>query len=144
MIIKDEAMLKRFRGIGRCQLCNFPCAAREPHHLIRRGFGGGTRFDVAINLISLGVAFQCRCHRLISDEEIDREDVLTAVAMREETTLEAIEEAMRFIRGLPKHPMRADFRGELSPEGLRLVHKTFAEWPGSELWMTELLQERIG
>jgi hypothetical protein len=90
MIVIDEKLLKQFRTAGRCELCACWCVAREPHHVFARGIGGGTRLDVAINLLALGHKFGCKCHRLAQAYTIPRHAQLCAVAVREGQSVEAI------------------------------------------------------
>lgn len=79
MIVIDEALLAQFRGFLHCEWCGLPrhCV---PHHLWARGFGGGSRLDVRVNLMSL-----CNdCHRAHHDGHRPFKcDLLAVVAARE-------------------------------------------------------------
>lgn len=102
MRIECESVLDRFRGPGRCELCGKHCRAREPHHHIRKGMGGGATMDVSINLVAVGVAFQCDCHRRTHDGNAANADVLAAIAKRERAEPEEIEESLWVLQRLRK------------------------------------------
>lgn len=63
MLIVKESILCYFRGQA-CEMCDDrPMAQAEPHHIKPKGADGGSRLDVALNLISL-----CReCHNKVHD-----------------------------------------------------------------------------
>ncbi len=69
-----------------------------------KGRSGGFRLDVSINLISLGVAFQCPCHRERHAGNISHADMLAVVATRENTFQDHIERVVYLLRRLPKAP----------------------------------------
>lgn len=104
MVIIDEALLARFREAGRCELCGKTCDEREPHHVFGRGFGGGTRLDIALNLLAVGSSkrFECRCHHLAQALSIPRRAQLCVIALREKTTPEFIENEIHRLRRAPK------------------------------------------
>lgn len=79
----DEALLSAFRIAGACALCGVLCRRRVPHHVVSRGFGGATRFDLAVNLLSLGGPFDCSCHRDCDEHRIPFRAQVDAVAARE-------------------------------------------------------------
>jgi hypothetical protein len=102
----DEAVLNEFRGPGKCELCGARCAAREPHHFLRCGMGGGGRLDVRINLVSLGKTFQCPCHNAIHHGTMSRAEektkVLGAISKRMGHSPEAIEASLLTLRQMAK------------------------------------------
>lgn len=98
MKIIDEDLLAEFRTPGKCDLCGKRCRTREPHHVYGRGMGGGGRMDIPINLLGLGGPFECGCHRAYHDGKIGREDMLSAVAKREQTTSELIVDEINRLR----------------------------------------------
>lgn len=51
---KDEALLEELRHAPRCEACGVAIVGQaEPHHMIRKGMGGGRQLDVRFNLIPL-------------------------------------------------------------------------------------------
>jgi len=99
MIVIDEPMLDLFRGPGRCEGCGKPCRRREPHHIKKRGLGGGSRLDIPINLIALGSAFDCACHIKAEAGTLPKAKLLEIVAGREGRTPEQVElEIYRLLR----------------------------------------------
>jgi hypothetical protein len=78
MIILDPQLLFEFRLKGRCEWCS-KARPVNAHHIFCRGLGGGSRLDVAINLIAL-----CPfCHSDFHNGHIARYDLLAIVAKRE-------------------------------------------------------------
>ncbi len=59
----SEETLDLYRGPGRCENCGAYSGHREPHHVLAKGVGSGKRLDLALNLVALGPAFSCQCHR---------------------------------------------------------------------------------
>lgn len=52
--IIDENLLDYFRRKPACEYCGAVSPGRlDPHHVRRRGAGGGSRLDVVLNLVSL-------------------------------------------------------------------------------------------
>ena len=101
----DYALLDEFRTRGRCEVCGVFCAAREPHHLLARGMGGGGRMDIRENLIAVGSSLpfpECPCHRAIHDGHIAKDDLLQIVARREGLTAAAVQSRLFRLRRLPK------------------------------------------
>lgn len=98
MIVENKKLRRLFAEKGRCESCR-RTVPTDPHHLQRRGHGGGRLIDVSINLMAL-----CRrCH----DAEhaglltLDDESVLLRdVARRERTTPEAILAVMALLNRL--------------------------------------------
>ena len=85
MTYTEKGFLPQFRGPGRCELCppEGRCGEREPHHVIARGMGGADELNLPINLISLGCCWCCGHHRRYHAGQVDKWDVLEAVARRE-------------------------------------------------------------
>lgn len=101
MKVVNKALLAEFRTAGACEYCKRPCRAREPHHLFTRGAG---QLDIRINLIALGSAFQCTCHRERHDGNILHCDMLAVVAARENVLQDHITDVIHLLRRLPKKP----------------------------------------
>lgn len=102
MKVIDEELLKTCRTSGLCEYCGKSCRSREPHHLFCRGIGGGGRLDIPINLLALGAAFECPCHRLFHAGKISRLQMLEKIAEREGRTADDIEAEIRLISRTPK------------------------------------------
>lgn len=86
MKIEDPDLLFQFRLKLRCEHCG-KRGPVDPHHLFSRGFGGGTRLDIAINLIAL-----CRkCHDEFHNGKIKLFDLLKIVAKRHNRSAGSIE-----------------------------------------------------
>lgn len=85
MLIRDESVLDRYRGPGRCELCGRQTAEREPHHVHTKGAG---QVDAPWNLIAL----DRWCHSIIGSRPIRREVLLAYVAHREGRTVASIED----------------------------------------------------
>lgn len=94
MKIVDEKLLHKFRLKTRCELC-LKVWPVDPHHLLAKGMGGGSRLDHKLNLISL-----CRkCHTLFHAGRIPKVDLLEVVGKREGLTVDEIEtEIYRLLR----------------------------------------------
>ena len=99
MRIIDETVLDQFRFAPKCEWCGRAPrrgVSLEPHHIHGRGFGGGSRLDVRINLAAL-----CReCHQSHHDGHRPlRCDLQAVVAAREgrmqDDIMEEIYELMR-------------------------------------------------
>ena len=98
MIIIDEKLLDQHRGAGPCDWCKKPFLRREPHHLHRRGMGGGHRLDISCNIAAL-----CRgCHESAEAGRITREDMLALVAQREGVHQRDMERALSFFNHADK------------------------------------------
>lgn len=95
MKIIDKGLLQEFSGPGKCEICQKDCRRREPHHVRCRGMGGGSRLDIAINLIAVGGHVngfpECPCHRLAQEGNISKASVLEIIGKREKLTPEEIE-----------------------------------------------------
>jgi len=92
----SNELLREFTYARHCELCLMPTpGGAHPHHVHSRGAG---RLDIKINLISL-----CPdCHRRFHDGHIDRKTLLEIVALREKTTVEAIEDEIYRLRRAAK------------------------------------------
>jgi hypothetical protein len=77
VILKDEALLDRFRAAWRCEWCAKPTPSGcDPHHCFSRGAG---RVDLACNLIAL----ERDCHNKAGTGQIPGDALLALVAKRE-------------------------------------------------------------
>ncbi len=96
-IINPE-MLKRFRGMGRCEWCREWTWARHAHHLWTRGQESCQHIDLPINLIAL-----CwRCHLVeIPAGRLTRDMLLTRVGLREGRLPNDIEREMFLLLRTP-------------------------------------------
>ncbi len=93
MPIKDENLLQTFRDKWKCERCGRRVSV-EPHHITSRGFGGGMRFDVALNICAL-----CReCHQGFHDGKINQAEFVALAAAREGLTPEQWWEALWKLR----------------------------------------------
>lgn len=94
MQVISEKTLDLFRAAGACDWCKRFVQRREPHHLYRRGMGGGGRLDVQRNLAGL-----CqRCHHDLHLGLITRADMLAVVAAREKCTQQDIKSEIARLR----------------------------------------------
>ena len=79
MIVINEKVLDRFRRASRCEFCG-EMRSTEPAHIIARGLGGGSRLDIALNLVAL----DRKCHTNSHATGVpSRLDMLGAVVRRE-------------------------------------------------------------
>jgi hypothetical protein len=132
MMIENETLLDEFRTPGPCELCRRFAQTREPHHIQCRGFGGGQRLDIRVNLVSVGGSakkkgqsfrkFACHCHKLAQSYKIDTDYILAIVARREFVRMEEITEVMDFMNRVlrPTPDQLAAALGALS-DGARLL-----------------------
>jgi hypothetical protein len=94
MIIINEELLAYFRGRELCELCGrqlVPGEFAHPHHVHPRGLGGGSRLDVALNLLS--VCWQCHgggAH----DGKKARQQGMEIIAYREGLAVEQVQQAI--------------------------------------------------
>ena len=102
MRLIDENLLTEFRERSRCENCGrWLREPAHPHHVYGRGFGGGTRMDIRINLCAVcGPHFGgVGCHALVHAGKIPRSRLLAIVARREGWDVEALEaELFRLLR----------------------------------------------
>lgn len=91
----DETLLDRFRFGRKCEWCGKPAYGLDPHHCFGRGMGGGSRIDLALNLIGL-----CwHCHRIeIPRGRILRCDLLAVIASRDGVQQDLIVAIVRELR----------------------------------------------
>lgn len=85
MIIIDENLLDYFRQKKFCELCGARSPGRlDPHHVRKRGSGGGFQLDIVLNLVSLcpGLWGQ-KCHVLKGDDPKMRTTFESIIARRE-------------------------------------------------------------
>ena len=82
------------------------------------------QLDIRLNLVALGKAFQCGCHREFHDGKIKREAFVSVVARRERVTVEVIERVVYALRFLPRAPAGWQIReavGQLCEGSRRVV-----------------------
>jgi hypothetical protein len=107
VIIKDEAMLARFRGCGPCEVCR-RVDVRHPHHTWRaRGLGGGHRIDHPFNLLACCPG----CHDSIHAGRIPKAELMAIIARRERKSVPEIEAELRRLWQAPS-PVKARKRVE--------------------------------
>lgn len=96
----NNKILAEFRGPGICSWCQRWVSRREPHHLWRRGCGGGSQLDIRINLVALCATFcgGLHCHALAHSGHILRCDLLAVVAAREGRLQGEIEAEIKELR----------------------------------------------
>lgn len=122
MKIINKPLLDAFRASHRsCEWCGKP-GPIEVHHLQSRGFGGGTRLDISINLFAFGHAYTCNHHGAyhaatlgtFGNREYVDEVIRSKVAYREKVTVEYIESEIARINRLDKDSPRC---GKCSGKG---------------------------
>lgn len=102
MTILDPDLLQTMRGAGRCSWCLAWCQRLEPAHIFTRGCGGGSRIDLAVNVVPLGSAFDCGCHvENHAGHEPTTENLLTVAAQRTHHGIEDIVLVMQRLIHLP-------------------------------------------
>ncbi len=127
MRIVDESCLKRHRGAGPCTYCRAYCPQRAACHCFGKGAG---RIDADWNLAAMALEpfGLCKCHhKQHNGQKPTMADLLVKVALRERTTVEAIRDAVYFIRRLDQRlsANRAWFALEELPlETAKLVRPT--------------------
>jgi hypothetical protein len=100
--IVDPDMLDLFR-LMRCEYCKRPCRyPTHPHHVFGRGFGGGTRLDIRVNLIGLCGPWDGNCHGLVHAGKVLRCNLLAVIAAREGCLQGDIEAEVYRLRRLAK------------------------------------------
>lgn len=99
MIVIDERLLAYFRSKGKCEVCGTE-GQMQPHHCKPRGMSGGSRLDVALNLIAL--CWQCH-GRLQEGGRAAQEQCWRVIALREGLkSWEQCEEAVHRLLRRPK------------------------------------------
>lgn len=107
VIVKSPKTLKRFRDVGKCSWCGRPTPdGCDPHHLVKRGMGGGSRLDIPGNLVSLCRGYYrgqwVSCHDDAERGDITRESLLAVVAAREGVMQADILAEIKRVQALPK------------------------------------------
>ena len=130
MKLSCQKVLGSFNHSKRCEWCG-KVLPLQRHHYIARGMGGGRQLDVCINIVLL-----CAEHHAEAHNGGMRRQIALVLAIRFETSVEAIDEAIYTILRLPKSdkiPRNRDMIG-VSTEAKRLVRlavKDFYERKGS-------------
>lgn len=110
MQVIDDDTLARFRLAGHCDLCKGYFCRLDPHHILRKGIGGGGQIDAAANILGL-----CRtCHDLVHEGRIPEGIQYECAERREGIPIGSAKPAMLSIRRLPKETPEAVWR-ELLP-----------------------------
>ena len=125
MKIINETLLKIFRSpmALTCDWCG-RVGPVEACHRQARGIGGGSRLDIRINILSMGTAFGCSCHRkqhdgtltvilgviLTAEEVSDR--MLAIIARREHLSEVQVREEINRINRLDKDATRCPNHGK--------------------------------
>ncbi len=96
----DADCLNRFRGPGHCDFCKRYVDRREPHHLIRKGIGGGSQYDVSYNIAALCAAFSGGedCHGRVHSGHILRCEIVAVVSAREGLLQGELEDKLNELR----------------------------------------------
>jgi hypothetical protein len=95
VIIVNEDLLSYFRKQHFCELCGRRIAYGEPahpHHVECRGMGGGTRLDVALNLLS--ACWQCHDKAHNGDAAKLRQEGIEIIAYREGLEVDQVQQAI--------------------------------------------------
>lgn len=129
MIICDDARLKRGRESGLCEICLRPCRVREFHHWKPKGMGGGSRLDVAINLIDVGSTrnFECHCHTQCESGLITQGHVLGLIAKRHRVKPISIQHAIWVLLRMGDERDAPKELADETPEVVHLVMEALAE-----------------
>lgn len=97
MEILNPELLAWFRRKPQCEICR--CFRPVvPHHVYRKGMGGGGQLDVPENLLAV-CSF---CHDMIHDGHVPYEFQLARLAEREGFSMDEIEAKIREYRDRPK------------------------------------------
>ena len=112
MKIIREDNLQKYRQKTRCENCGLPSfQGLDPHHVLTRGMGGGTRNDSDLNLMAL-----CRtCHDRFHNGKIPREQLVGKLALREGFSPDELERIVNRVRHKDKgmhlevHPVAKEF-----------------------------------
>lgn len=99
MIVKSNKTLEWFRAAGYCEYCRLWHQRRDPHHVLTRGHGGGSRLDLRCNLVGL-----CRsCHSKYGDDPDFVDFFFGLIADREGIRdIEVIRDYLYLVLRLPK------------------------------------------
>lgn len=124
MKLPNKNLMEELRRSSNCEACFYPTPfGADPHHVECRGFGGGSRMDVRINLIAL-----CRfCH----DEAPKKKALmLKLIAQREGLSVEDIQAVVALLKRLPTDASQATLKREfkeLTADQEELAIKTLEE-----------------
>lgn len=102
MIIDNPALRKTYHRVGPCRWCrkNVELCA---HHLFATGHNGGRRIDLPCNMISIGMEFQCPCHRSHHDGNEPTFEQLLAISAADHDCLQGdLEALIRLVHRMPK------------------------------------------
>lgn len=100
MTHRKVSPLVAFRTWGPCEGCGRPCK-REAAHVIAKGQGGGKTLNLPLNLIALGGACDCGCHRRSHDGIATPNGTLLDIVARREgfpSGAALLEQIQRLIR----------------------------------------------
>lgn len=120
MRIEDEAVLREMRGPGRCEWCGAYGPHREAAHILARGLGSGSRLDIPLNLVSLGIggwvgyAAVCVCHNdSHNGKRPTTEDLLTISGKKVGATWQEVRAVLWMLKRIPKSPTAAEILREM-------------------------------
>jgi hypothetical protein len=103
VIVRNERLLKLYRGNGYCGFCLKWNINLEAAHILGRKIGGGSRLDLHPNIISIGGAFGCGCHlRNHRGESPTEAELFARVGERMGMDPAAIKQGLLDILALPK------------------------------------------
>ncbi len=102
MIILNPALMREFSAKQICEYCGRYARRMECHHMMGRGFGGGTRMDVRWNLIALCNFMDSDCHGRAQRYQIPVEEIRQIIADREGTTSETVEDFLFWLARQPR------------------------------------------
>lgn len=132
---KNKALLTEFRRPGYCEWCERYCPnGLDPHHVPKRGAGGGNRIDSRLTLISLCRGFYrgewVSCHEEAERGTIRKEKLEAKIAAREGCRTSDLRSAVKALLTLTARPWESEIATAM--EGLKmkaqlLIKKTLAE-----------------
>lgn len=126
MKIVNEPLLRQFRSRP-CELCGHQ-PPNEPHHVIRKGIGGGSQIDHPLNLLTVCRWHHEWIHRGMQPPDVrvpTARDLWRIVAKREGVEIDTVEAVMFCVKRLPRdaRPHHLDAALEGCDEAVkRLVH----------------------
>jgi hypothetical protein len=94
----NEKLLDRFRGWRRDEVTG-KMGWCIPHHIISKGMGGGTRLDVAINLVAVTDQTHARIHAGF----VKRKALLAIIGRRHGMTAANVLDRLHALVARPKH-----------------------------------------
>ncbi len=102
MRLVDTELLKTYRGPGLCGYCGRPCLRRDCAHVRAKGSG---RVEHRLNLLGLGLAFDCGCHTRHHDgNRPTQADLVQKVSQREGVPVAVIGAFVDACRREPQPP----------------------------------------